>query len=284
MINSRVRRVLRLEQFAIAFTSVAFGLLMSILANRLSDQMSNLIPFILVVAVIGAIATAFLYLRQRPGAEVVIRAPITIRTPQEGLNNARRGYIGFVPLFKPSRASAANQLTPEERQHAVDVMDFAALDLPNSNLQPTITAITTHASRLEHCWLFTTAGTNKSAKGSQPYASLLAAYLKRECGLDCQFYYGDAYRISMDDDALVLDKTYRQVRQVFSQAERLGLEPREIIADITTGTRSMMLGIVLACLDLDHDIEFIGSDYNMEGQPEGPLIPMIFSVEAHIAS
>ena len=77
---------------------------------------------------------------------------------------------------------------------------------------------------------------------------------------------------------MVLAKTYRLVRAVFDEAARLGISPREIIADITTGFRSMTLGMVLACLD--HTRRRVrGHPHNDRGLPDGSLLPIIFSFE-----
>lgn len=280
MLNSRLRRLLRLQRLSAGLAGLAFGGLMSIVANLLSEDWGRWLPAILTVTIILAAASLYLYIRERPGSKVVIRAPRTIRTSEDAQRYARRGYVGFVPLFRPLRHSKANQLEADARRAAVNSLDFAALDLENSNMQPTITAISTHTSRLEHCWLLSTSCADETAPGSESYPRLLAEYLRREKGLTCRFYYGDAYCISLDDDALVLNKTYDEVLRVFAQSERLGLSAQEIIADITTGTRSMMLGIVLACLDQEHDVEFIGTRYRDDGQPIGKLLPIIFSVEA----
>jgi hypothetical protein len=124
--------------------------------------------------------------------------------------------------------------------------------------------------------LLTTTG--REVAGSRPYAPLLAAYLRQQ-GLKCKFHYGQPYCISLDDDALVLSKTYDQVQHIFQQAARLGLNPQELVADITTGVRSMTLGMVLACLNGDQDVEFIGTHYDAQGRPVGDLFPIIFSFE-----
>ncbi len=94
-----------------------------------------------------------------------------------------------------------------------------------------------------------------------------------------QFYYGEPFTIWLDDDALVLGKTYDQMKAVLAQALRLKLSPAEVVADITTGIRSMALGMVLACLDGEQDVEFVGTRYNERGQPAGELFPIIFSFE-----
>jgi len=165
----------------------------------------------------------------------------------------------------------------EERLAAVERLDFERLNVRESNLQPTLEAILSHAGRLEHCWLLATRG--EEVAGSLPYARLLAEYLSTSEGVRCQFHYGEEYTISLNDDALVLNKTYDQVRQVFREAAQLDIPPREMVADITTGVRSMTLGMVLACLDRDQDIEFVGTHYDAQGRPVGNLFPIIFSFE-----
>jgi hypothetical protein len=156
-------------------------------------------------------------------------------------------------------------------------MDFDRLQVEESNLWPTIEAVVSHASRLEHCWLLATRGQHEP--GSSPYAPVLAAYLRERKGVKCRFYYGEAYTISLDDDALVLSKAYDQVQRVVAQATRLGLPPQELVADITSGFRSMALGMVLACLNGDQDVQFEGTRYDKLGQPTGKLFPIIFGFE-----
>lgn len=280
MLSPQIRQFLQLQRIAMALAGLSFGLLSSIFSDWLADQGFFLLPWLGVVAIISGLASAIFFLRKPVGVEVAIRSPQTIRSPEEAEQYARRGFIGFTPLYRPNPGTAAAALSAAERAEAVAALDFERLELEASNLYPTIRAITGHASRLEHCWLLATSGRNVS--GSLLYAPLLAAYLHQKKGLKCKFYYGAAYSISLDDDALVLSKTYDQVQRVFEQAARLGLAPRELVADITTGVRSMTLGMVLACLSGDQDVEFVGSHYDALGQPAGELFPIIFSFEPNL--
>lgn len=277
MFLSNIRRHIRLQQFMTGATGLVIGILLSVLANFLSEQWLRLVPWLLILALGLGAYTAFLFVRNPPGIEVAIRAPIVIRTPQEAQQYARRGFVGFVPLYTPKRGSPADQLSIADRKEAVDTLDFDRLQLEESNFQPTIVAIQSHASRLEHCWLLATRGSN--SPGSLPYARLLAEYLHQRKGLNCSFYYGEEYSITLDDDAIVLSKTYDQVRRVFAEAFRMGIASSEMVADIVTGFRSMTLGMILSCLDKDQDIEFVGTHYNELGNPGGDLFPIVFSFE-----
>lgn len=277
MLSPRMRQFLRLQRIAVGMAGLCFGLLLSVLSNWLSEQWSALLPWVLLLALVSGLAGAVFFLRRPIGIDVAIRSPRTIRSPEEAEQYARRGFVGFVPLYTPRRGSRAEALGPKEREAAVEALDFDLLDLENSNMRPTIEAILSHAQRLEHCWLLATRG--KTFSGSLPYARLLARYLNQQRGLRCQFYCGEAYVIALDDDALVLSKTYDQIQRVFHQAARLGLAPRDLVVDFTTGVRSMALGMILASLAGDQDVEFVGARYDENGQPGGDLFPIIFSFE-----
>lgn len=277
MIPPHVRRFLRMQRIAMTMAGLCFGLLLSVFANWLSEKLVWLIPLVITAALISGVIGVVLYLRKPVSVEVLIRTPRTIRSPADAQRYARRGFVGFVPLYTPKRGMAADALSPEERLKAAEALEFDRLDVEASNLQPTIEAIVSHADRLEHCWLLATKGSN--VPGSLPYARLLAEYLRQRKKMQCDFHYGEPLSISLDDDALVLSKTYDQVRQILKEAELKGLSAQEVVADMTTGVRSMTLGMVLACLDGDHDVEFVGTRYDERGQPTGKLFPVIFSFE-----
>jgi hypothetical protein len=277
MFSTRVRQFLQWQKLITWLAGLLFGLLVSVFSNRLSAEWANWLPWVGIIALIVGGVSVWLFLRRPPGIGVAIRSPRTIRSSQEAQQYARRGFVGFVPLYTPQPGTPAASLTVEERLAAAEGLDFERLQPEASNLWPTIEAILSHASRLEHCWLLATRG--QSVPGSQPYAQFLAQYLHQHKGLKCKFYYGDVYTIGLDDDALILSKTYDQVQAVLRQAVRLKLSPNEVVADISSGVRSMTLGMVLACLDGDQDVEFVGTRYNDQGQPVGELFPIIFSFE-----
>lgn len=283
MLPAHLRRYVRAQRIFVGLAGLAFGVLVSVFANYVFERSTILLPwvagFTLVIGVVGAVISW----RQRPpGIEVMIQAPVAVITEREQAAYARRAFIGFVPIYTPNRSSQANELSPDERAQCVAELNFERLQLEQSNLAPTIKAITNHASRLEHCWLLATSG--KEAPGSRAYAGLLAEYVKHVRGVSCQFHYDQqpdqqTLTIPLDSDEMVLAKTYRLVRAVFDEAAGLGISPREIIADITTGFRSMTLGMVLACLDRERDVEFVGTHYDDRGQSDGSLLPIIFSFE-----
>jgi hypothetical protein len=277
MFSSRFRRYLRLQQISTAIASLFVGMLLSVFSNWLSEQWQNLLPLIVALTVIAVGFWLFVMIRQPAGIDVLIRAPRTFRAVSEEKIYARSGFVGFVPIFTPKAGSKAERLTLPKREGAIQNLDFDTLNLEESNLAPTIKAILAHRSRLQHCWLLSTRG--KEIAGSLPVARLLAEYLKQKHGVSCHFHYSEEESIMLDDDALVLSKTYELVRRVFFAAEKMGLPAREMVANITTGFRSMTLGMILACLDKDRDIEFVGTQYDQKGKPASDLVPITFSFE-----
>jgi hypothetical protein len=279
MVSRRIRRFLRLQRLSAGLVGLTFGVLISILANWLSDQWARFIPALLVLLIVSTIVTLVLYLREPLSpVKIAIRAPVTIHNEVDARQYARPGFIGFVPYYTPRWNSPASKLSPEARQMAIDQSDFDALDVENSNLMPTVQAIASHKVRLKHCWLIATVG--DKGEGSNAYTQLLVNYLKVKHGIGCEFYSGDSYTVNLESDAELPRRIYDQVLKVFGEAESKGLSAQDLVVDVTTGIRSMALGATLACLDAEHAIEFVGTGYDANGNPVGPLYPIIFNFEA----
>lgn len=281
MIFNRFSRSFQWQRWLTGITGFCFGILLTAITDTIATQS------ILVLAVITGIALlAWLisqFIQKHEGISVLIKSPQTIRNLQGERDYGRQGFVGFVPIYRPLSGSPGHALSSEARQLAIQNADFDSLYLEQSNLEPTIRAICAHRHHLKHCWLLATVGS--TAAGSLPYAELLAKYLMERKGLKCNFYYGDdQYTISLDDDVLVLSNTYDLVKKIFTEIKQLyQLKPKDIVADISTGFRSMTLGMVLACLDKEQDIEFMGTHYDELGAPiRGDLTPIIFSFEPDV--
>ncbi len=263
--------------FSIAGT--AFGLVLSVFANYLTDNPS-LFAIILVVGLLFLVIGAVSSVRQINEIEVAIRSPLAIRSTEEAARYARKGLIAFVPLFRPNDRSPARPLSPTEVHNAALALEYEKLCLEESNFKTILVAIETHKTALEHCWLLTTAG-GEGQVGTAPYAKLIAHYCCESLGVTCEFHYGPSSTIALDDDPGILGKTYDVVKDVLHQASArpINLHGHELVVDITSGVRSMMLGMVFACLDKDRDIEFIGSHYDAGGRLTGKPFPIIFGFE-----
>jgi hypothetical protein len=153
-------------------------------------------------------------------------------------------------------------------------------DIPiNSNLYTLLTAIKAHGSSLEYIWLLGTADP-KEGKGSGSIFKDVKDYINRNresLGLTKEPKIEFLNTIPMDFDNQVTECVRKTVDEVFDHADDFGLKQSDIIADCTGGTKSMTLGVILACLEEDRDIQLIGSQYKSDGRPDGSsAFPMIF--------
>jgi hypothetical protein len=275
----RLKRAMQIRQLAAGAAGLTLGLLLDFVSDWLKGAGAGFMLLVFALFLAALSVSVWLWWRD-PGRVGLDLEPVkTLRSDAEKRQHARRGLVAFVSLYRPGPGSAAARLTPQDWRSAAEANDYARLDLANSNLATAIEAVTSHASRLEHCWLIGTIAADADIPGSQIYIPALIQYLRREKGLTCQFHHGLDLALSLDDDALVFDKTLDLIRAIFAQAGALELKAPDLIADFTGGIRSMTLGMILACLDGDRDIEMIGTRYSSEGAWVGPPFPIIFGFE-----
>jgi hypothetical protein len=264
----------RLDQLGLALAGFIMGVFSNALANWLviSNQPMQIFFFLLVLFSMLALILF------KPVWRVRFGFPISLKTEQDCKRYARRGLIAFVSLYRQIRVPEQGRFQSAEIQRALDELDYRALRLRESTLEPVITAAASHGERLEHCWLISTSG----PEGSEKYVDVLVEHLKSEEGLiNCQFHVHGNYVV---EPAAADDEMVRKVRDlvehIFKEAKKIyKLSPKDVIADITSGFRSMSLGMTLSCLDASHDIELIGSEYDELARPIPPLTPMIFEFE-----
>lgn len=278
MIPAHIRRYFRTQTIATSLAGLLVGMVIDVFSNWLAGPWGTYFPWFVGIAAALLMTRMLIVWKRQPGIEVQIYSPHTAATVQEAELYARRGFVGFVPILTQQ---GSLRLPAGELKEAIQNLEFDRLNLLESNLLPMIKAIMTHQSRLEHCWLVSTHG--KKNPGSLPVARLLVAYLRQECNMKCEFYY-EEYSILMDRDTQVLTNSYDLIRKIFSEADKKNLPASEMIADITSGIRSMPLGMVLACLDRDRDVEFMGCEYDeATGRPiQDTLVPIRFSFEPQV--
>ncbi len=258
----------------------------------------------ILLAVVGLVA---LVTRPRGGIQAALY-PVKIDTDKRRTRYAKRALIVVVVLFRPQPDSPAAKLSPEDWLSLAQKLDYQSLHLDKSNLDLAIKAVQADATRLEHCWLLATAssGTPPAPKapedtevgsgarmqfllrdvgalwrpGSYDYVPVLVEYLLKNnlVSANCEFHHGTDYNLSFDvDDVSVSEETRRVVDRIFEEAKRLGLGARDMAADISSCPRNMVLGMVLACLDEERDVQFMGTNYDANGMPVGGLVPILYT-------
>lgn len=275
-ITKRIKRLGSARSLTSGLASSLITFMLGILAN---EKGIDLAPWVIgALVLVGPVA---LILRFAAKEDVKVRIETTLpRTPEEEAETfqKRKGLIVFVSLYNPFKRDGRDQLNTADRLAAAAQGDYLALDVMNSNLEPTIRAIINHAGSLEHCWLISTVSYDPGIAGSYPYVLPLVTYLQEEKQIKCSFHW-EEYTVPLDDDIFVCQKTYKMIRRIHQEAKQRGIHAEAIVTDFTSGIRSMTLGAFMASLPSDRDIQFMGTKYGSDAKPEGEMFPIIFHYE-----
>ena len=123
-------------------------------------------------------------------------------------------------------------------------------------------AIAYHRPGLRHCWLLVTPEMQAQA------ASVVGQYS------DLTF---TLHPLSGRYDS---QGCYRTIASIYrEEAPRRGIAPRQVVADITGGTKPMTLGMIVACLEGDYPLEHVPTAFDAAGHPTGPLPPIQLVVQ-----
>jgi hypothetical protein len=288
-----MRTLLTPDRVVIALSSALLGMLLNVISNWVSAEGGLALNLLVAAFLLSGIIAVF-YMARATHIQVRMGQAIALRSDADRRREARKGLIVFISAYNPLKDENFRCLPEEEKKAkmaefraAAQALDYTRLNLELSNLEPAIRAVQAHSARLEHCWLIATAGKN----GSHVFAPVLEKYLveklgikKRQGNVGCQFHYGEPYQVSIDkvSETEVVDKTRRLVEVIFKEAHRaaIHLPDKEIIADITSGTRNLVLGMILACQDSQRDLQFMGTQYDPDtGRPVGELLPIVFNFE-----
>jgi hypothetical protein len=269
------------KAYVIVASSGLISLASSILTNLLSPLFEKQQLFLALLFALAVSGIVLLWLKWRQSLEVDIDVdPIRDETAER--QHAQRGLIVFLSLYQ----HLGKKMAVEQIHQAALNLDYQTLELANTtitNLGHPITAIKNHRTKLEHCWVVCTRATGEGKNQSLDYAPVFVEYITRELLPQVHMHYGEAYSVELDDDAIVCRNTYRLIKNIYKEAKTLGLKKNEIITDITGGVRALTVGAILACLDKDADIQYIGTAYNDEGKPIGDAVPMVVQYQPELA-
>lgn len=110
---------------------------------------------------------------------------------------------------------------------------------------------------LKYCWII-------ASRESLETAKALAEQYRNQIP---NIYHGElGYLVDPDQ----LQATYDAVVRIFDREALIaGLQPHEIVADISGGSKAMTAGVVLACLARDRDMQFL----KMVRDDNGRILP-----------
>jgi hypothetical protein len=175
----------------------------------------------------------------------------------------------FAGIHEPRAPDGASD---DERRLIKDIFnrqleegDFVGLRLSPETISAghTIRAIQTFPS-LQRAYLITTATSYRSALAVQKY-------VKEGLRRGCEVIADPKYRLELADDAQVTIDAHQCTRQILNGLFDEGIyhpHRSQTIVDVTGGTRSMQVGVLLACLGSEQDILLIGAPYDEQGLPK----------------
>jgi hypothetical protein len=178
------------------------------------------------------------------------------------------GLVAMLGIFR-SRGNPESEGLPsrpwqiEQLRAALDAEapDWQVIlnHVDNSNLQPLLQAIRHHDrnGRLRHVWLIATTDVvqpDAVQGGSRHLAPLVAKIVGSGLGHRVICHYGEPALVVLPDD---IGATYRAVNSVYEQAApQVGLQPYQVIADITGARATMTSGMILACAPRGYPLQY----------------------------
>lgn len=279
----RVVRWIPVNQVIPFLAGAVLTVFLEMLSNELIES-TQLIKIAFVVVGLVLLGGTLLYRLRPRRVRVNMAIPHILRQPEEAAQFAKRGMVAFVSLYYPVKSPTAKVLSDRQKHEAAANLDYEVLDLENSNLEPVIKSVIAHEPRLEHCWLIATSSSAPDQAGSALYVPVLVRYLKEVKGARCQFHHGPEWTIPLEDDVVLAQKAWNLVLKSFAEAEHESILSSDMVADITSGFRAMTLGMVLACLDSDRDVQLMGTHYDGRGRAVGTLFPIRFPFDVQLAA
>jgi hypothetical protein len=139
------------------------------------------------------------------------------------------------------------EVTAPQRAGLIWLLSLGKLDLP-------LLAIRHHLGEkgegpLRHCWVLVT-----------PDVQREGAYERLEQRIEEMPCCAVPHRVPLEADTA--EKAYQAIEHILTEAIRspdINLQPQQVIADITGGTKAMTAGMVLACLPQGVQLQYVAS-------------------------
>lgn len=200
---------------------------------------------------------------------------------------------GLILLVSPFHARHPEVEDPETAhvmissllERSVDTLtslDFEAVHLFSSNLQPLVEAIAFHmtSGALQEVWLITTEtefieadGKKRCVRGSDDAGALLERYLR--------FKYGPRPLVRRDGFVIKswdYGSVWKKAEEIFSTS---GYKANALLADVTGGTKMMSVALAMACVDPGRRMQYMDSVRDWQGQPipKGTTTPVVIDID-----
>jgi hypothetical protein len=157
------------------------------------------------------------------------------------------GYKGLIcPVSAPPPRSADPQRQPDTINKLIQENKHPPEALLATPLGPVLKAMQLHERDLIYCWLV-------GSEDSLPYVNAIKAAAAK-------YFPLVAIRdVAVPDVYCKIDDVYEAVHDIFASCEKATegkVRPRDIITDVTSGTKIMSIAVAMACLDADRNIQY----------------------------
>jgi len=268
--------------FILALGAVLLGLLSDLIASLLGEWQLWGLSGNVVITVVLIIVVLILFLIYRRGRVAVIsegapegKAGIIVLLSV--LNARARGSESEVQAYEAEVNNAARRIYNAARADTVDADDFQALR--GTNLEPALHALEYHygENTLKYCWSIGTPGKVSDDHWPPPGSVWLARVLEHwftHLHPEHKVTFHPAQAIGMQAYAKLaetIDGIYR--KSIFKE--------RSIICDITGGSKLMTMGVGLACVRGNRDMQYMSSARDAQGEPVrgGKMVPVLIDIK-----
>jgi hypothetical protein len=184
-------------------------------------------------------------------------------------------YVLFRSTEHVARRRAREDLRLAERQGQAR-RGLIVLASPGQRTTPAENAIKAHLDALEHCWIITGPDRPDQSPSARQNAEDVRSKYTRGGDQPREFHL-----VPVQDEHSP-QQVYHVVRSIYEQARAYGLRDQDIVADYTGGTKSMSVGMALACsTSEDRDVEYMKPrDVTPTGvaAPESEAEPLLIDV------
>lgn len=151
------------------------------------------------------------------------------------------------------------EMSPQDFETALRAGDLDRLPLSTETrgMGHTVLSLLAYRDSLEEVYLVP----SLQSLGS---AELLRRFAIRE-RIPAAIHARPQETLRLDDDARVTERAHEVTRDLLLELGQKGRHARDILVDVTGGTRSMTVGSLLACLLPHQNVQVIASRYTPEG-------------------
>ncbi|HEY6137623.1 MAG TPA: hypothetical protein VI670_07655 [Thermoanaerobaculia bacterium] len=165
--------------------------------------------------------------------------------------------------FAPTKCASEEQERAEREifERRLAEGDFVGLRLSRKtgSVGHTIRAIETYPS-LKEVYLITTVTSARGARAVQ-------RYVKEALRWACTVVADPEHQLALENDSQVTADAYDIAKRILEKCRKGDRRATQTLVDVTGGTRSIQVGVLLACLGRNQDIQLIGSPYDAAGDP-----------------